>query len=152
MHHDIARTSLAALGLEDRLRVLDQPAPTALAAAEQLDCPVGAIANSIVFDVEGQPLLVMVSGAHRANIDTLSTLVDKRTVKRASRRFVARTTNQDAGGVAPFGHPQPITTFIDRNLTNYDTIWAGAGTETTMFHTTATELATITSGQLVDLI
>ena len=44
---------LAAVGVPGRVRILDQPAPTAPAAAAQVGCDVGAIANSLVFQTEG---------------------------------------------------------------------------------------------------
>ena len=61
---------LAAAGLPGRVRILDRPAPTAAAAAEQLGCPVGAIANSLVFaSADDEPVLIMTSGAHRVDLD-----------------------------------------------------------------------------------
>ncbi|NIR37173.1 MAG: YbaK/EbsC family protein, partial [Actinobacteria bacterium] len=54
---------------------MTEPAPTAAAAAAQLECDVGAIANSLVFDADGSPLLVLTSGAHRADLDRLAETV-----------------------------------------------------------------------------
>jgi prolyl-tRNA editing enzyme YbaK/EbsC (Cys-tRNA(Pro) deacylase) len=58
---------MTAAGIEPNIKILDTDAKTAAAAAQQLGCEVGAIANSLVFDCDGEPLLVMASGAHRVN-------------------------------------------------------------------------------------
>ncbi len=66
-------TVLAALGVAGRVRELPDRAATAVAAAELLGIEVGAVANSLVFDADGEPLLVMTSGAHRADVLALAT-------------------------------------------------------------------------------
>ena len=63
---EVARL-LRAAGAAGAVRHLPDSARTAAAAAAQLGVPVGAIANSLVFDVDGDPLLVMTSGAHRVD-------------------------------------------------------------------------------------
>ena len=58
---------LAEAGGTGEVRVLPADVRTAAAAAEALDVPVGAIVNSLLFDVDGAPLLVLTSGAHRVD-------------------------------------------------------------------------------------
>jgi hypothetical protein len=48
--------ALSDAGVEAAIRILDADAKTAVAAAAQLGCEVGAIANSLVFDCDGAPL------------------------------------------------------------------------------------------------
>ena len=48
---------LRELGAQGEVISLPTPARTAAQAAEQLECPVGAIANSLIFDAEGKPVL-----------------------------------------------------------------------------------------------
>ena len=72
-------------GLPGRVRILDEPAPTAVAAARQLGVPVGAIANSLIFaTAEQQPLLVLTSGAHRVDTGKVAALVGAQRVRRAT--------------------------------------------------------------------
>ena len=66
---DAVNEILQAAGLPGRVRVLDQRVTTARAAAHYLGCPVGAIANSLIFETDtGAPLLIMTSGAHRVDM------------------------------------------------------------------------------------
>jgi hypothetical protein len=81
--------ALAAVGIEPDITILDGDAKTAAAAAEQLGCEVGAIANSLVFECDGSPLLVMASGAHRVDTDLLAQLLDAESITKASRHWCA---------------------------------------------------------------
>ena len=95
------------LGVPGEVRALPEPAPTAAAAAAQLGCEVGAIANSLVFSADGGPLLIMTSGAHRVDTAKAAALAGAATVRRADAGSVRSWTGQSIGGVAPVGHPAP---------------------------------------------
>jgi len=142
---------LAGLGVTGQVRELPEPAPTAATAAAQLGCDIGAIANSLVFDADGAPLLVLTSGSHR--VDTAKVAADLGVVKlrRADPDFVHASTGQRIGGVAPVGHPAPIRTLVDTALRAHETIWAAAGHAHTVFPTSFDELLRITAGTAADV-
>jgi prolyl-tRNA editing enzyme YbaK/EbsC (Cys-tRNA(Pro) deacylase) len=132
-------------------RVLPETAPTAAAAAVQLGCEIGAIANSLVFSADGAPLLVMTSGAHRVDTAKVATLIGASAVRRADARSVREWTGQAIGGVAPVGHPSPIRTLVDTWLDKYDVVWAAAGHPHAVFPTSYAELLRITGGTPADV-
>jgi len=142
---------LAALGVQGRVRELAEPAPTAATAAAQLGCEVGAIANSLVFNADGEPLLVLTSGAHRVDTAKVAAELGAEKVCRADPDLVYACTGQRIGGVAPVGHPRPIRTLVDTELRSYDVVWAAAGHVHTVFPTTFDELVRITSGTPADV-
>jgi prolyl-tRNA editing enzyme YbaK/EbsC (Cys-tRNA(Pro) deacylase) len=142
---------LAELGVEGEVRTLPESAKTAALAAAQVGCEVGAIANSLIFSADGQPLLVMTSGAHRVDTERVAGLLGVAAVTRADARSVREWTGQAIGGVAPVGHPQPIRTLVDTWLEKYDQIWAAAGHPHTVFPTSYAELLRITSGTPADV-
>jgi prolyl-tRNA editing enzyme YbaK/EbsC (Cys-tRNA(Pro) deacylase) len=125
---------------------LPDSARTAQAAADQLGCAVGAIANSLLFDADGAPLLVLTSGAHRVDTAKVAALVGAAKVRRATPEFVREATGQPIGGVAPLGHPAPIRTLVDVWLDRYDQVWAAGGHPHTVFPSSYTELLRITGG------
>jgi prolyl-tRNA editing enzyme YbaK/EbsC (Cys-tRNA(Pro) deacylase) len=145
--------ALRTLGATGRIHTFAERVPTAAAAADQLGCPVGAIANSLVFSADGVPLLVITSGAHRADVGRVAAHlgVGKKKIRRADPEFVLAATGQRVGGVAPVGHPRPVRTLVDTWLQRYDTVWAGAGDDHSMFPTTCAELVRMTAGVLLDL-
>src|SRR3954451_3909051 len=134
-----------------RLRVLPDAVTTAAAAAAALSVEVGQIANSLVFDADGTPLLVLTSGAHRVDTGKVAALVGAERVRRASPDFVRAATGQAIGGVAPVGHPAPLRTLVDRDLAQYDEVWAAGGIPHAVFPTTFAELVATTGGEPADV-
>jgi prolyl-tRNA editing enzyme YbaK/EbsC (Cys-tRNA(Pro) deacylase) len=128
--------ALQAGGVAADVRRFDVPVPTAAAAAAALGCEVGAIANSLVFDADGAPLLVLASGAHRVDTAKVAALVGAERVRRATAEFVSAATGQEVGGVAPVGHPRPLRTVVDIDLAGHPLLWAGGGDHHTMFAAT----------------
>jgi prolyl-tRNA editing enzyme YbaK/EbsC (Cys-tRNA(Pro) deacylase) len=133
-------------GVTGEVHELADNARTAALAAAQLGVPVGAIANSLVFDVGGNPLLVLTSGAHRVDTDQVAQLLGVPEVRVAPAGFVREHTGQAIGGVAPVGHPEPIGTLVDVELARHTTVWAAAGHPHTVFPTTYDELLRLTDG------
>ena len=143
--------ALRSLGVTGAVRELPEPAPTAAAAAAQLGCEVGAIANSLVFAADGAPLLVMTSGAHRVDTARVAKVLDASSVERADAKSVRAWTGQVIGGVGPVAHPAPIRTLVDTWLAKYDVVWAAAGHPHTVFPTSYAELLRITNGVPADV-
>ncbi|MEU7891496.1 YbaK/EbsC family protein [Nonomuraea sp. NPDC049152] len=144
-------SALRELGAPGEIVVLPESAPTATAAASQLGCEVGAIANSLIFDADGTPLLVLTSGAHRVDVELIARTAGVQRVRRATPEFVREATGQPIGGVAPVGHPAPIRTFVDTWLDKHDEVWAAGGHPHTVFPTTFDELVRITGGTAVEV-
>jgi prolyl-tRNA editing enzyme YbaK/EbsC (Cys-tRNA(Pro) deacylase) len=138
--------ALRAGGADAEVRRFETSVPTAVAAAEALGCEVGAIANSLVFDADGEPLLVLASGAHRVDTAKMAALVGAAKVRRATPEFVLAATGQEVGGVAPVGHPAPLRTVVDTDLAAYPVVWAGGGDHLTMFATSYEDLLRLTEG------
>lgn len=144
-------SELKALGVEGEVRELPEPAPTAATAAAQLGCPVGAIANSLVFNADGEPLLILTSGAHRVDTSRVAAEIGVGKLSRADPEFVYASTGQRIGGVAPAGHPKPIRTLVDTALEPYEVVWAAGGHVHTVFPTSFAELVRITGGMPMDV-
>ena len=150
-HPNIRKVSdaLAAAGVRGQVRILPEAAPTAAAAAEQVGCEVGAIANSLIFDGDGAPVLILTSGAHRVDTAKLAAELGIGKLKRATPEFVREHTGQAIGGVAPVGHPRPVRTLVDTTLENYAEVWAAGGIPHAVFPTTYAELLAMTGGTAV---
>jgi prolyl-tRNA editing enzyme YbaK/EbsC (Cys-tRNA(Pro) deacylase) len=134
-----------------RLLVLPDAVTTAPAAAAALGVEVGQIANSLIFDADGAPLLVLASGAHRVDTGKVAALIGATAVKRATPEFVRAATGQAIGGVAPVGHPSPVRTLVDRDLAAFDEVWAAGGIPHSVFPSTFDELVKVTGGGPADV-
>ena len=146
------QAALNASGVDIELRPFTEPVATAAAAAAALGCEVGAIANSLVFEAAGHPLLVLASGAHRVDTAKLAERLGTGKIRRATPDFVFEHTGQRIGGVAPVGHPRQVRTIVDPDLAAYPVVWAGGGDENTMFATSFDQLLAMTGGTAVPVV
>jgi len=145
----IVAAALADAGIDGRIVVLPDAASTAALAAAALGVEVGAIANSLVFWSDDAPLLVMTSGAHRVDTAALADRLGRDGIHRATPDQVLAATGQPIGGVAPTGHPAPLTTVVDEDLAAFPQIWAAGGTPHTVFPLTFDELVRLTGGTVL---
>lgn len=139
------RASLVAAGLGDTVVVVPDSVATAATAAAVLGCDVGAIANSLIFECDGAPLLILASGAAKVDVKMVARQHGLAKISRAAPDFVLRHAGQPVGGVAPLGHPTPLKTFLDTDLAQYPVLWAGAGSHQAMLSLSYQELLELTA-------
>jgi prolyl-tRNA editing enzyme YbaK/EbsC (Cys-tRNA(Pro) deacylase) len=138
-------------GRPSKIRILPEAVHTAALAAAALGVEVGQIANSLIFSADGDPLLVLTSGAHRVDTKLVARALGVSRLDRATPDFVREHTGQVIGGVAPLGHPKPVRTLVDKTLSGYAEIWAAGGVPQSVFPTTYAELLRITAGEPVEV-
>lgn len=131
--------------------ILPDSVHTAALAAQALGCEVGAIANSLLFDTGGEPLLILTSGAHRVDTAKVAADLGRPRLRRASAEFVREHTGQVIGGVSPVGHPGSLPTYVDMWLQRHPVVWAAAGHPAAVFSTTYDELLTLTGATEIDV-
>jgi prolyl-tRNA editing enzyme YbaK/EbsC (Cys-tRNA(Pro) deacylase) len=152
-HPSIARfrAELERLGASGRIVVLPDSVHTAALAAEALGCEVGAISNSLLFDADGSPVLILTSGAHRVDTAKVAATLGVSRLGRAKPEFVREHTGQVIGGVSPIAHPAPLPTYIDPWLRRYDEVWAAAGHPAAVFSSTYDELVAMTGAEEIEV-
>jgi prolyl-tRNA editing enzyme YbaK/EbsC (Cys-tRNA(Pro) deacylase) len=148
---EAVRNALHNAGLNPEYRVLPTDVPTAVAAAESIGCEVGAIANSLVFTADGEPVMVMASGAHRVDPLLVAPLFGANKLKRADAETALRATGQHVGGCAPCGHPAPLRIVVDESLRKHSELWVSGGDKATVMRLTFDELVLLTGGQVTSI-
>lgn len=148
MHANVRRVLAAAdaLGVEIVIREFPQGTRTADDAARAIGCDVGQIVKSLVFVVDGAPVMALVSGANRLDEGKLAAALGGNAVARADADLVRTATGFPIGGVPPFGHADSLRTVVDEDLMQYDEIWAAAGTPRDVFPLAPAELVRLTNG------
>ena len=147
---DRVRAALSAAGVATRIEEFPSSTRTAQEAADAVGTSVGQIVKSLVFLAGGQPVLALVSGANRLDPARLADLTGL-PIGKADADAVRQATGYAIGGVPPTGFPAPIPTFIDRDLLQYDVVWAAAGTPRHVFPIAPETLVRITSGRVAEL-
>ncbi|VXB32123.1 Aminoacyl-tRNA deacylase [Arthrobacter sp. 9V] len=141
------KSALILAGAQDTVRIFEDKVPTAAAAAAVLGCEVAAITNSLIFELDGAPLLILASGAAKVDTQLVATQLRTAKIRRAKPDFVLEHTGQEVGGVAPLGHPKKLRTILDTSLQEHPLLWAGAGDHNSMFSISYEELARITAAE-----
>ncbi|MBE7551955.1 MAG: YbaK/EbsC family protein [Anaerolineales bacterium] len=141
------------LGLDITIKEFEETTRTAEDAAKAIGCTVAQIVKSLLFVVNGQPVMALVSGPNRLDEGKLAALygVGKNKVKRADADIVRAATGFAIGGVPPFGHATRLPVYIDQDFWQFEVIWAAAGTPNAVFSITPAELAQVTGGVAADL-
>ncbi len=145
------RDEHTARGGTGEIVILPDSVHTAALAAEALGCEVGAIANSLLFDAAGSPVLILTSGAHRVDTRLAAERLGVPALERATPDFVREHTGQVIGGVSPLAHPAPVPTYLDSWLQKYDVVWAAAGHPAAVFSTSYDELLALTGATVVEV-
>jgi len=120
--------------------VFPEGTKTAVDAAAAVGCPVSAIVKSLVFVVDGQPVVALVPGDLRLDTARLADAAGGSEARRASLEEVRDATGYAAGGTPPFGHVTDLRVFADPALRRNDPVWAAAGTPTTVFPISISDL------------
>jgi prolyl-tRNA editing enzyme YbaK/EbsC (Cys-tRNA(Pro) deacylase) len=135
------------LGLEVRVKRLEASTRTVKDAAVAVGCQEAAIAKSIVFVADGEPVVCVASGRHRIDTDKLADALDVAEVRQAAASEVRAATGFAIGGVPPFGHELPI--LFDESLLEHDLVWAAAGDPNSLFCIDPHELAQCVRARIV---
>ena len=137
------------LGLEIEIRSLDRPTRTVGEAAEAVGADSAQIAKSLVFVSDGDPVVAVVSGSHRADMDLLADAFDCAEVRQASPEEVRAATGFAVGGVPPFGHDLPVV--FDETLCDHELIYAAGGDGNTLFAVEPKSLARAIDARIIRL-
>ena len=133
------------LGMKGEITALADSARTAKEAADALGIEVGQVASSIVFKLDDEsPLLVITSGRHKVDTDLVAKNLNQSKLHRVDADYVKEKSGFSIGGVSPIGWISTATILIDEALNDYDVVWAAAGHPHSVFPTTYAELIACT--------
>ena len=149
MHPNVTRVveAAAAEGLAIEVRRFPEGTRTAADAARAVGCEVAQIVKSLVFMADDRPVVALVSGANRVDLDKLASAAGATSARRAD----GAATGFAIGGVPPFGHATGTTILVDRDLESHDVVWAAAGLPDAVFALRPADLVRASGGKVVDL-
>jgi prolyl-tRNA editing enzyme YbaK/EbsC (Cys-tRNA(Pro) deacylase) len=140
------------LGLSPRIVTMASSTRTAEEAAAACRCEVGQIVKSLIFRgaTSGMPYLLLVSGKNRVDEQKAAKVIGE-ALLRPDAAYVRGTTGFAIGGIPPFGHDQPMKTFMDADLLTYADVWTAAGTPHCVMRLTPQELQAKTEAATIDV-
>lgn len=139
------------LGVQVAVREFPEGTRTAADAARAIGVEVDQIVKSLVFMVDGKPLLALTAGGNRVDEQRLRAARGAADVRKATAAEAREATGYAIGGTPPFGHSHQVPAVVDPRLTTFETVWAAAGTHTHVFPVTPAMLVRAASADVVDV-
>jgi prolyl-tRNA editing enzyme YbaK/EbsC (Cys-tRNA(Pro) deacylase) len=140
------------VGVEPRIQRFPEGTKTAADAARAIGCDVAQIVKSLIFMVDGRPVIAFTSGANRVDPSKLAAVAEASEARRASPEEARAATGFAVGGTPPFGHPVSLPAYVDPLLLAFQEVWAAAGTPDAVFPLTPQELLRATGARTADFI
>ena len=152
-HPNVERVVAAATaaGLQIEVRQFPEGTRTALEAASAIGVGVGQIVKSLVFGVDDEIVMALVSGANTLDEPLLAVAAGGQRCVRVDADAVRAATGFPIGGVPPFGHTTQLRVFIDPDLLQFDEVWAAAGTWHDVFGIEPHKLVEASGGVVTDV-
>jgi len=153
LHPNTLRVIAAAreAGLEITTRRFPEGTKTAADAAAAIGVVVGQIVKSLVFGVDNEIVMALVSGSNQLDEKKLAAAVGGSKCSRVDADAVRAATGYPIGGVPPFGHATQLRVFVDPDLLQYDEVWAAAGTWNDNFGAAPADIVRVAGGVVTDL-
>ena len=138
-------------GLEITTRRFPEGTKTAADAAAAIGVVVGQIVKSLVFGVDNEIVMALVSGSNQLDEKKLAAAAGGSKCSRVDADAVRAATGYPIGGVPPFGHTTQLRVFVDPDLLKYDEVWAAAGTWNDNFGANPNDIVRVAGGVVTDL-
>ncbi|MCX6531376.1 MAG: YbaK/EbsC family protein [Actinobacteria bacterium] len=153
VHPNSVRVIAAAreAGLEITTRRFPEGTKTAADAAAAIGVTVGQIVKSLVFGVDNEIVMALVSGSNQLDEKKLAAAAGGAKCSRVDADAVRAATGYPIGGVPPFGHSNQLRVFVDPDLLQYDEVWAAAGTWNDNFGAAPADIVRVAGGVVTDL-
>ena len=153
IHPNVVRVMEAARerGLEITTKRFPEGTKTAADAAAAIGVSVGQIVKSLVFGVDSEIVMALVSGSNQLDEKKLALAAGGAKCSRVDADAVRAATGYPIGGVPPFGHSTQLRVFVDPDLLQYDEVWAAAGTWNDNFGANPNDIVRVASGVVTEL-
>ena len=153
VHPNVVRVVSAAKerGLEINTKRFPEGTKTAADAAAAIGVTVGQIVKSLVFGVDGEIVMALVSGSNQLDEKKLALAAGGAKCARVDADAVREATGYPIGGVPPFGHSTQLRVFVDPDLLQYDEVWAAAGTWNDNFGAAPADIVRVAGGVVTEL-
>ncbi len=145
------KNAAQSLGVVGEVIQTKATARTAAEAATTLGVEVGQIVKSLIFEADGEIVLVLTSGENKVDTQKVASAFGVKNVGKADADQVRAASGYAIGGVPPLGHVTKMKILIDQTFEKYDEIWAAAGHPHYVFPTTYEELVRLSGATPADV-
>ena len=139
MSIDKAKAYLKQFNMEERVMEFEQSSATVELAAQTVGCEADRIAKTLLFLVNEEPVLIVVSGMSKVDNHKYKEQF-KTKAKMIEFDRVEELVGHAPGGVCPFGVKKGVTTYLDVSLKKFETVFPAAGSSNSAIELSIGEL------------
>ena len=153
MNSDDLQGFIDRIGIQATIISLNEHTLTVEDAARALDVATDQIIKSLVFQIQGEPFLVINNGLARVDRKKLAAYmgVGRKKVKFAEPDKVLELTGFVVGSMPPFGHKHQLRTLMDPAVLGQETVYGGGGDIDAMMKIATDELRQATQAEVTEL-
>lgn len=118
---------LKSKGIKFKVIYLEEVPKTAKDVERLYSCPLHQVLKTLVFMGETGPVLVVVQGDKRVDLNKLKQVTKQENLRMATPDEVKEVTGYPVGGVSPLGIEKGIKKIIDKKVFEVETVNIGAG-------------------------
>lgn len=145
------RAAAAELGVDIEIHTFPDGTKTSVDAATAVGCDLSAIAKSLVFVADAEPVVVIMPGDQRVDPAKLAIALGAGSARRATLEEARAATGYAAGGTPAFGYPKPVRVLADERLRRHREVWSAAGTPTTVYPIALDDLIRASGASFADV-
>ena len=133
------RTYFKTLGIEDRIRELDESSATVALAAAALGCEPCRIAKTLALTVGDAPILIVTAGDAKIDNAKYRALFHAK-AKMLTPEETTEKIGHAPGGVCPFAVNDGVKIYLDVSLKRFDEVFPACGSGNSAIGLTIPEL------------
>ncbi len=126
MSFERAKAYLEKVGFASHIIVPEESTATVELAAQALGTEPGAIAKTLSFIVDDEPILILTEGTARVDNHKFKETFHTK-AKMIARDQVEALVGHEPGGVCPFGINDGVKVYLDESLKKHDIVYPAAG-------------------------
>lgn len=119
--------ALRRLGLAFDVHVYDHREKGAAFAAAALGMPLERFAKTLVVELDGAPVFVLMAGDRELSLRALARAAGGRGATMAEPAVAERLTGYLTGGISPFGSRRALPVYLDASLLEHERIAVNGG-------------------------
>lgn len=139
MSYEKVKSYFESVGLDNRITVRSEVSDTAENSARVIGCEIGQIAKTLSFLLDGEPILVLMSGDAKVDNRKYKLCFGQKPTMIGSDK-VQEMTSYIPGAVSPYLLKEGVRVYLDVSLQRYDILYTAAGSLTSTIELTRDEL------------
>ena len=123
-----------------------------LQAAEALGAEPGRVLKTLMAELDGKPVCVVVPSDEEVNMKKLAAAFGGKSAHMMKPADAERLTGYKVGGISPFGQRKPVPTCIEELAILYETVYLNGGQRGLQICLAPQDLITALGGRVADLV